>query len=385
MVAVRSWSVWSVFFLGAMLAGPVSAQSWSAVDIGFLGNPDAYGYVATGLNNVGQVIGSYVTSAGDTHGFITGPNGAAMRDLGTLAGFSDSYALGINGHGQVVGYASTPDSTQAARGFITGPDGVGMTDLGVTQGGVFSQAFGVNNAGQVAGASGDLDTWTFKAFTSDASGAPLRELATPGGAGAISVGDAINNAGQVVGFYSTSEADTHHAFTTLANGVGLQDLGTLAGDDYSEARAINDAGVVVGMSTLAAAGAPGHAFITGASGLGLRDLGTLGGEGSYAYGLNKAGQVVGYAQLLDGSLRAFVTGPDGMDMVDLNTLAVLESGAYFVEATGINDLGQLVANASNGRAYLLTPPVPEPGTCALMLLGMGLIGVAARRQPSLPA
>lgn len=382
MVAVRSFSVWAAFLLGAMLAGPVGAQSWSAVDIGFLGNPDAYGYAATGLNNVGQVIGTYVTGTGDTHGFITGPNGAAIRDLGTLAGFSDSYALGVNGSGQVVGYASTPDSSQPAHGFITGPDGVGIADLGVTQGGVFSQAFGVNNAGQVAGASGDLDTWVVKAFTSDANGAALRDLSTPDGAGTISVGGAINSAGQVAGFYSTEGAGLRRAFATQANGVGLRDLGTLVGDDTSEAHDINDAGVVVGLSALSTAGTPGHAFITGADGLGLRDLGTLGGAGSFAHGLNNAGQVVGDAELDDGTVHAFITGPDGVGMMDVNTLVTLAGGAYFIEATGINDLGQLVANASDGRAYLLTPPIPEPGTGALMLLGMAFLAGGVRRRAS---
>ncbi len=52
-----------------------------------------------------------------------------------------------------------------------------------------------------------------------------------------------------------------------------------------------------------------------------------------------------------------------------------------MEATAINDQGQIVANAGvlNGdvRAYLLTPltPVPEPGTC---LLGAGLLLVGVR-------
>lgn len=35
-------------------------------------------------------------------------------------------------------------------------------------------------------------------------------------------------------------------------------------------------------------------------------------------------------------------------------------GVYFYDAFGINDLGQIVANGSNGRAYLLTP-INAPG------------------------
>ena len=70
-----------------------------------------------------------------------------MTDLGTLGG-DYSIAYGINDMGQVVG-ESTTDNGQT-HAFITGPDGVGMTDLG-TLGGDYSLAFGINDAGQVVG------------------------------------------------------------------------------------------------------------------------------------------------------------------------------------------------------------------------------------------
>src|SRR4051794_35496838 len=64
------------------------------------------------------------------------------------------------------------------------------------------------------------------------------------------------------------------------------------------------------------------------------DIGTLAGNDSWAYGINDAGQVVGWSQTA-GGLRAFITGPNGMGMRDLGTL-----GGAYSEADGINAAGR---------------------------------------------
>ena len=81
--------------------------------------------------------------------FISGPNGGAIVELGTLGGTS-SFANAINDSGQVTGL--TYDSTSNQRVFLTGSNGAGMTDLG-SLGGPHSMGFGVNDAGQVVGRS----------------------------------------------------------------------------------------------------------------------------------------------------------------------------------------------------------------------------------------
>ena len=66
-------------------------------------------------------------------------------------------------------------------------------------------------------------------------------------------------------------------------------------------------------------------------------------------------------------------------MTDLNSLVELQNGAFRADATGINDRGQIIANASDGHAYLLTP-VPEPETYAMLLAGLSLMGLIVRRR-----
>jgi len=75
----------------------------------------------------------------------------------------------------------------------------------------------------------------------------------------------------------------------------------------------------------------------------VKDLGTLGeslwGESS-AFGINGAGQVVGYSDTDSGARHAFLY-QDGQ-MTDLNTLIPPDSGWRLSEAQDINDKGRIV-------------------------------------------
>ena len=103
---------------------------------------------AVGINEAGQVIGSY--GYGVSNAFITNAGATELTDLGTLGGLGSS-AYGINDIGQVVGWANTENGAQHA--FVTGPNGEGMTDLNslvhLSEGVVLTTAMGINNKGQV--------------------------------------------------------------------------------------------------------------------------------------------------------------------------------------------------------------------------------------------
>jgi probable HAF family extracellular repeat protein len=186
---------------------------------------------ASGINEAGQVVGSFETAGGKFHVFITGSNGVGLRDLGTLRG-PLSQAHGINDAGQVAGYSSTAGGDYHA--FITGANGMGMRDLGAVG------ANDINNVGQVVGQSGSHASLT------GPNGMGMRDLGTLGGAFSQALG--INDAGQVVGLAETAEG-VAHAFITGPGGRGMMDLNSLVdvpgGVILAQATDINNAGQVI--------------------------------------------------------------------------------------------------------------------------------------------
>jgi probable HAF family extracellular repeat protein len=131
----------------------------------------------------------------------------------------------------------------------------------------------------------------------------------------------------------------------------MRDIGTLGGRD-SRANAINNAGDVVGISTIVDVGM--HAFLY--RGGAMRDLGTLGGSTSEAHGLNDGGEVVGEARTALGETHAFLYS--GGAMYDLNLLIAADSGWVLITACTINDAGQIAGSGlfrGRRRAFLWTP------------------------------
>jgi probable HAF family extracellular repeat protein len=216
-------------------------------------------------------------------------------------------ALGVNDAGEIAGFGGG----FFVRGVLYSTANGTSTALGL--GGNQSAGFAINSAGQVAGWSTLPDNVTTHAFRW--SEGAIEDLGTLGGN--RSTGSAIDEKGRVVGGAETSSGE-EHAF--LADRNGMHDLGTLPGCTWSEAAGINDKGAVVGRVQFCASFSGEHAFLYRSGRLhDLNDLVHAADGFVYvrAFGINRAGAIIGFAVAASGfGERAFLLVPAGDDQND---------------------------------------------------------------------
>lgn len=366
------------------LAAPLTVHAklgYNFVDLGTLGGTSSF---ALDINNLGWVTGNAQLAVGQPaprlNGFVY--TGGVLTNIGTLPGsnnFSRGYA--INDSGVIVGESDNNGSRAFvyANGAMTGLTRVaGDNDRGV--------AHDINNAGTIVGISSN----GVASRPTQWVGGVARDLGTLDGQ-TTSSGRAwgISESGLVVGHSARSGSSSQATLWNWpqAGGQPIR-LGSLQSTSFSEAFAVNDDGVAVGAAVKGST----------ASGTSIRravvwrphddhyhiyELGSLGMTFSEAKDINDAGQIVGFATNISGSPQAAFLWNDGT-MVDLTATYGSAFNFSFLSAEGINDRGDIVGwgLAANGQthAYLLSA-VPEPGSWALMAMGMaGLIAARAWRQ-----
>jgi len=354
------------------------AFRWEKGVLNDLGTPaGAVFSQANGINAVGWIAIDY--SAGAINPLTGGPvfRGALWKDgqfldLGTLGGL-ETDALYVNNGRQVVGF-STIDTTPDPFSFLGATthafiwENGNMTDLG-TLGGPDSFSGGGcvdERMNLVTGIS-----FINSIPDPDLGGVPIShpflwrdgkmiDLGTLGGKFLDPV-QCANNQGQVTGSTTLAGDSMIHAYL-WDHGV-MHDLGTLGGDN-SHALWLNKAGEVVGDADLPSDNPDAHHAFLWRNGA-MIDLGTLGST-SQAIAINSNGQVVGRSRIGDPSteLQHAFLWENGGPMLDLNTLIPPNSPLELYDGENINDRGEIAGRGlppgcddkdACGHAFLLIP------------------------------
>jgi probable HAF family extracellular repeat protein len=293
----------------------VHAFFWSngtRVDLGTL--PNAFNSYAFGINDAGDVVGMSDTSSDQStnifrHAVLWRAGTHEIQDLGTLSGFRDSVAYGVNNLGQIVGqsaYGTGPFNT-VQRAFIWERGQMSLLPEPVV-GNFTAQANAINDLSQIVG-TGYLGS----------SGPGLAALRWD-----IRQADGSANA----------------AMTDLGS------LGAVGNQSSNSPSAINAAGDIVGSSVNSSGSL--EAFLWRGA------MAPMCGLVS-ATGVNIADEAVGSA-----SNVTFTPGywSAATGTVDLNDVIPPGSGWTLTASADVNDAGQIVGFgtlAGQVHAFLLTP------------------------------
>lgn len=293
---------------------------------------------AAALNDAGRAVGFGLES-----GWFEGaywPGAGGVVNLNTAFGYESSGAYGINDLGVYVGSASFDASTTKDTIFLKEP-GLPPRFLDQLVDDPLIQSFGVDitSSGLIAGACDTVPTVGLQ-------GNPQRravlwdqefpiDLGTLGGD--VSQAVAVNESKLVVGVSNLTPGGLIRAFAWTPAG-GMVQLPGFAPGARSVAADVNASGLIVGDADSASGRLP----VTWPDLQTLVPLPLFPGD-SYAEtgGVNDHGQIVGRGRIATGfHARLWQNG----EVLDLNALTDAP-GLTITEAAGINDRGQILARA----------------------------------------
>ena len=241
--------------------------------------PGGSNVLVTGINDSGEMVANYTDSAGTAHCVaITGSTMVEIVDpneVGTGPGFGTS-CWGINNSGQIVGSYSL---SVFGNGFAW--TGVEYVDIGFPGATAGTTAYGLNNIGQIVGSY--ADNVGQHGFVYTVPTASFVTLDVPGAYASLAIG--INDSGVVTFEWVNSS----FVFSGALYKAGHYKILTAPGMVQTKARGINANGVVV-MNTQDSAGA-WHGFLLH-NGT-YTEFNAPGSVESYPFGINSSLEIVG--------------------------------------------------------------------------------------------
>jgi uncharacterized membrane protein len=324
--------------LGGVLAASSTSQAktvgYTFTEINVPGSqPGSTGQNGLGMNNLGQITGTYNDSSGE-HNFLY-TNGKYVTVPGA-PGAQDTQIFGINDWGQMLGTVYYGDGSHdhfidTHGKFTLFPNPISPTSI--------------NDRGEVLG---------FGAFPSGADGYGVlnpKGVFTPidlSGAPGASV-SGFNNLGQFTG--TVCDSAGCHAFIDTKGVFTKFDV--FDASNYVAVSGINDWGQVTGLYF---DNEGGHGFLYAQGHLTtIQDLNASPGMGgTWPTAFNDLGEIAGFYYDAEGAFHSFLGTPR---------------------------LGLFASTA----AARLADPVPEPSTWAMVLMGLAGLGfVSLRRRTSRP-
>jgi probable HAF family extracellular repeat protein len=325
------------------------------------------------VNNYGQVVGATRDPDENRIPFLW-ENGVMTHLMAGHPDARNGIAWGINNSGQVAGWIHRYSGGQ--RGF-SWENGI-VTELQPpgNDPARWAEGLGINDGGQIVGDAEVGDPDGFHAFIWEVGNpVPVQELPQVNEGVSWYSGHRINNLGQTTGYYQPSCPSAWRPYSY--DGDSSSDLGTIGGEaeGSGEAWGINDAGEVVGYSDVIPEDLT-HATLWDHGD--IIDMGTLGGDWSFAWDINNHSVATGESTDASGQMRAFMW-EDGV-MTDLNDLLPPDSGWVLTTGMAISDTGWVVGQGTyHGqirRAFALL--IPEP--TSLLALAVGGLALLGRRQ-----
>jgi hypothetical protein len=275
-----------VVLLGETFVAPSTfAQSYSFQPLTQSTDGYAVGY---GINSVGEIVGTVVSSQSDTvNTFVL--NKGSFQTLVFPSAFAYAQTGGINRSQTVVGWweGSGADPNSMFHSFVATQQGKKPRSF-VTfdyPGSSATMANGVNDTSEVVGSftdnAGVVHGFTYKSQNFASIDYPQ---------GVATVANAISDRGEIIGYYEDSSGGLH-GFASVKGKMTPIDFPTSVG--LTEATAVNTAGTVVGIYGQFNGGVPAaHGFVFNKGIYSTLDYPNA--MGTYLVGINTAGNILGY-------------------------------------------------------------------------------------------